>query len=577
MKIAHIILAILIGAALSASALFGQVNVQKTSGTNAITGNLVIGDGKTLTATGTGTIIATGGTATSVALGNITGAGTGVLTALAAATNGTGGVVTFGGNIGAASGTSLDLAGTGAMAGLATNSQAVTGTSTSLVPSVASMRAGIAPLRNALAPRQAIVLDGTATLTQPGMSGTMTYGTLAFWLTPTSLASGPYLLSDGPETTRVGFSSSAPYFLTPGGSVSGVVLTAGKPALVAITWAAGTGTVYVDGKAGTPGTVTPNVAAMTTVSPATSRYSGIYSPVSYNYALSATKVLALYETGAPAAEDYNNASNASLITTDQVRNNTGGFFTAPGVLFSGTVMQLDAGEYAYRTGILTVGKKYLAVITIDAITAGSLVVDNGASETFAAYTTTGVKTIEFTPTVNTTLDFYAAGGTVDISNIELYPLGLLCAPESNAPGNGFQWRSASGQSPPADITLPASGVPWTLVDTNPNSVRATLTWAGTHEAKSLLGQVAIPANAVITSIITTASTGSSGSGLTVGSVTTPDLFVAANTYTTAKKVHTLAAQLPAGTATNDLSLVVDPDTANYTGTIQVSINYVLAQ
>ena len=70
-----------------------------------------------------------------------------------------------------------------------------------------------------------------------------------------------------------------------------------------------------------------------------------------------------------------------------------------------------------------------------------------------------------------------------------------------------------------------------------------------------------------------ASVASSGSGLTVGSVTTPALFVAANTYTTARKLHTLATALPAGTATNDLSLVLDPDTAAYTGTIQVAVNY----
>jgi hypothetical protein len=65
--------------------------------------------------------------------------------------------------------------------------------------------------------------------------------------------------------------------------------------------------------------------------------------------------------------------------------------------------------------------------------------------------------------------------------------------------------------------------------------------------------------------------------MTIGSVTTPNLFVTLATYTTAKKVQTIATQLPAGTATNDLSLVLDPDTQNYTGTIQVSINYTLAQ
>lgn len=36
---------------------------------------------------------------------------------------------------------------------------------------------------------------------------------------------------------------------------------------------------------------------------------------------------------------------------------------------------------------------------------------------------------------------------------------------------------------------------------------------------------------------------------------------------------TLANQLPAGTAANDLNIVVDPDTANYTGSITVTVEY----
>jgi hypothetical protein len=59
---------------LAASLAVAQsVNVQKTSGTNALTGSLVVGDGKTLTATGTGTIVATSAASVS---GNVTvGAG----------------------------------------------------------------------------------------------------------------------------------------------------------------------------------------------------------------------------------------------------------------------------------------------------------------------------------------------------------------------------------------------------------------------------------------------------------------------------------------------------------------------
>lgn len=151
-------------------------------------------------------------------------------------------------------------------------------------------------------------------------------------------------------------------------------------------------------------------------------------------------------------------------------------------------------------------------------------------------------------------------------------IGALFAPDPAQFAIDYQWSDTSGLK--SDITIPASGVvPKFTSNAGSRQVRATLTWAGTHEAKSLLGQVALPARAQITSIVTLASAGSSGSGLTVGSVTTPALFVAANAYTTTRKVHTLAAAVPAGTATNDLSLVLDPDTANYTGTIQVWINY----
>ncbi len=88
-----------------------QVNVQKTSGTNAITGNLVIGDGKSLTATGTGNITATN-LASGVAVTSITGT-VNQITASAAT-----GAVTLSipnspvfvtPNIGAATGTSLAL------------------------------------------------------------------------------------------------------------------------------------------------------------------------------------------------------------------------------------------------------------------------------------------------------------------------------------------------------------------------------------------------------------------------------------------------------------------------------------
>jgi hypothetical protein len=106
----------------------------------------------------------------------------------------------------------------------------------------------------------------------------------------------------------------------------------------------------------------------------------------------------------------------------------------------------------------------------------------------------------------------------------------------------------------------------------PQQFSRTLEWAGTHEAKTV---VALPANAVITGITTRATAASSGSGLTAGSVTTPNRYVTTNTYTTTRKTHTLANRTPAGTGVNDVSLVLDPDTNNYTGTITITVSYAL--
>lgn len=104
-------------------------------------------------------------------------------------------------------------------------------------------------------------------------------------------------------------------------------------------------------------------------------------------------------------------------------------------------------------------------------------------------------------------------------------------------------------------------------------VRGTLTWSATHGAISLTGAQALPAGGVVNQITTLATVGSSGTGLTVGTTNTATRWVAANTYTTAKKVQTIANLLPASAAAADNDFVVVPDNANYTGSITVEVNY----
>ena len=116
-----------------------------------------------------------------------------------------------------------------------------------------------------------------------------------------------------------------------------------------------------------------------------------------------------------------------------------------------------------------------------------------------------------------------------------------------------------------------------MPDRRPNSVRATIAWSGAHGPTSMLSQVALPANAFVTDVVSTATAGDPGGGMTVGSVTDPDQFVAAVAYTTAKIAHALVTKLPDGVAANDLNLVVDPGTSNYTGSIETEVFYSLAQ
>lgn len=119
-----------------------------------------------------------------------------------------------------------------------------------------------------------------------------------------------------------------------------------------------------------------------------------------------------------------------------------------------------------------------------------------------------------------------------------------------------------------------------ITDKRTGEIVTTLTWAGSHEAKSLVGGAALPRNAIITSVTLTPTASSGGSGWTVGTVSDPDQFVTANTFAAATPENFQGAQLaspfPGGTAANDLDIVVDPDTANFTGSITATVSFTLA-
>jgi hypothetical protein len=168
----------------------------------------------------------------------------------------------------------------------------------------------------------------------------------------------------------------------------------------------------------------------------------------------------------------------------------------------------------------------------------------------------------------------AIGDGFEIDDLVITQLGAVVHFDSESNGVGFQWRDSSPNK--LDATLTTAAVSWTR-PTQRGSVRGTLSWSGTHEAKSLLGQQALPANAVIQHITTISTAASTGTGLTVGTTNSATRWVAANTYTTARKLHTIANQLPAGTAANDLDIIVDPDSLNFTGSITIEVHYIITE
>ena len=169
-------------------------------------------------------------------------------------------------------------------------------------------------------------------------------------------------------------------------------------------------------------------------------------------------------------------------------------------------------------------------------------------------------------------DIVIAGGTFSAAqllyfrNYRLYPLGPIIKPVIQP---GVTLRDGGSNNLTGVLT---SGItPITMGDRG--AFTGTLTWSGTHEGKSLIGAQAIPSNAIITRIWRKATVASSGSGCTIGTTNSATRWQALDTYTTAAEIVTLANQLPAGTAANDLDIVVDPDTANYTGSITVTVEY----
>jgi hypothetical protein len=238
------------------------------------------------------------------------------------------------------------------------------------------------------------------------------------------------------------------------------ILQANTVYCVTAVRASGVTTIYLNGVSNGSGTLATNytnaIGGLTVMPSA----GFIGTPLIYNRALSAAEVLALYESGAPAQADYNNANYTSLITGDNstFATDTGYWTKANGATIgSGSCVLPNGTSYIGRANVVTVGRRYRVQLTNTAGTGNVAVfIGDGTLITTpyaASMTFEGIATTNGNITIGTS-------SNVTIDTLTVIPLGLLLAPDANQPGGGTSWYDTSGNN--ATITLPASGVSWNV-------------------------------------------------------------------------------------------------------------------
>lgn len=176
------------------------------------------------------------------------------------------------------------------------------------------------------------------------------------------------------------------------------------------------------------------------------------------------------------------------------------------------------------------------------------------------------------PSVRLINQYTTGTGSVWVDDLYITQVGALLHFIGDD-GAGYQWRDRSGAG--RDATISTLNSAWTNRAAN-QIVRKTLTWSGTHEAKSALGQLALPDGAIITRIILKSTASTSGSGCTVGTTNTAARWVAASALTAnTLSIATIANTVASSTADNDNDILVDPDTANFTGSVSIEVHYEL--
>jgi hypothetical protein len=304
----------------------------------------------------------------------------------------------------------------------------------------------------------------------------------------------------------------------------------------------------------------------------------------YNLALSQADVTEIYELGGAVPERFKFGSQVDSSSATSWASALLAYDTFTGVSASGFTATAAAGTKIAQklTGrALTSGRQWLATFTAT-LTSGAvpqiIFYDDAALSNEGSTPTTiaagaNSMTVTLTRTATTpSITFRTIGASsYAIASFVLKQLGAVCHFDGDSDGAGFQWHDESTNK--LDATLTTTGVSWTKPQTL-GYVRGTLTWAGTHEAKSLLGQRCLPPNAIIEDCTVKLSASSGGFRL----VDQPDAvsFITGTVLTTARRRFngpSFNGQSPGGTSDNQSNLCVDPDSVNFTGTIETVVNY----
>jgi hypothetical protein len=216
----------------------------------------------------------------------------------------------------------------------------------------------------------------------------------------------------------------------------------------------------------------------------------------YNRALSAAEVLALYQSGAPAALDYNEAS--------QLANGTFGNGVAPYTTFSAasatgftaaisSATSATAASALNKTTTLRAGQSVRVTVNVSFV-AGSAITAYlhsgayGAGDARSNVVSLASGNNTFVLTANNAgaptylvigNNPFSTATSVVISGVTITPLGLLLAPDSNNTGAGLEWLDVSGNR--AHIVLPTSGVSWSLPSSQQIVIEASTSTNGNQQ------------------------------------------------------------------------------------------------